>query len=115
MSAVDELRAALEAWVRELAADEVARQLADREQAVGRWETGSRGDGSPWRSRDEAAAYLGVSVRTLDRMIKRGSVRSEPIGRRRLFHCDDLDALARGRGGERGVSANPLHPAAAGA
>lgn len=51
--------------------------------------------GSPWLSLDEAAEYLRVSQRTLERRIARGSVRSSPIGRRRLIHRDDLDALAR--------------------
>jgi excisionase family DNA binding protein len=104
-TAFDDFRAALESFVCELVADEVARQLEHRNSHV---------DGSPWLSRKEGAAYLGISERTLDRMIKRGNVRSKPIGRRRLFHRDDLDAVASGRGGERGVSANPLHPAAAG-
>jgi excisionase family DNA binding protein len=67
---------------------------------------------SPWLALDEAAAYLRVSERTLERRIKKGRLRSTTIGRRRLLHRDDLDALAKSDGG-RGVSANPLHPAAA--
>jgi excisionase family DNA binding protein len=66
----------------------------------------------PWLALDEAAAYMRVSERTLERRIKSGRVRSTTIGRRRLLHRDDLDALAKSDGG-RGVSANPLHPAAA--
>ena len=69
--------------------------------------------GSPWLSTAEAAEHLRVSERTLQRLAARERVRSSTIGRRRLYHRDDLDALAKSDGG-RGVSANPLHPAAAG-
>jgi excisionase family DNA binding protein len=55
---------------------------------------------SPWLALDEAAAYLRVSERTLERRIKGGRVRSTTIGRRRLLHRDDLDALARATTGE---------------
>jgi hypothetical protein len=99
----DNVRVSLEAFVRELVADEVARQLEHRD--------GTNGDTSPWRSRNEAAVYLGVSVRTLDRERERGRIRPKLIGSRPFYHRDDLDALDRG--GERGASANPLHPAAA--
>jgi excisionase family DNA binding protein len=46
--------------------------------------------GSPWLSLDEAAEYLRVSPRTLERQLARGRVRSSGIGRRRLLHRDDL-------------------------
>lgn len=52
---------------------------------------------SPWLSLDEAADYLRVSPRTLERRIKRGRIRSTTIGRRRLLHRDDLDELAEKR------------------
>jgi excisionase family DNA binding protein len=68
--------------------------------------------GSPWLSVSEAAEHLRVSERTLQRMAGRNRVRSSTIGRRRLYHRDDLDALTQSDGG-RGASANPLHPAAA--
>jgi excisionase family DNA binding protein len=48
-----------------------------------------------WLSREEAAEYLGVSLRTLERSLARGRVHSTTIGRRRLLHRDDLDAFAR--------------------
>jgi excisionase family DNA binding protein len=51
--------------------------------------------GSPWLSLDEAAEYLRVSPRTLERQLARGRVRSSGIGRRRLLHRDDLDELAK--------------------
>jgi excisionase family DNA binding protein len=51
---------------------------------------------SPWLGLDEAAAYLRVSERTLARRIAGGRVRSTTIGRRRLLHREDLDALASG-------------------
>jgi excisionase family DNA binding protein len=54
------------------------------------------GAGSPWLSLAEAAQYLGVSTRQLQRLVARGKVRSTTVGRRRLLHRDDLDeAMAR--------------------
>ena len=55
---------------------------------------------SAWLSVAEAAEHLRVSERTLQRMAARGRVRSSTIGRRRLYHRDDLDALARAAAGE---------------
>jgi excisionase family DNA binding protein len=49
---------------------------------------------SPWLSTGEAAEHLRVSERTLQRMETRGRIRSTTIGRRRLYHRDDLDGLA---------------------
>jgi excisionase family DNA binding protein len=56
-------------------------------------ETNGNGE-SPWLSVREGAQRLGVSERTLARRIRGGKVRSTPLGRRRLLHRDDLDALA---------------------
>jgi excisionase family DNA binding protein len=53
------------------------------------------GSASPWLSLDEAADYLRVSPRTLERQLARGHVRSTSIGRRRLLHRADLDELAK--------------------
>jgi excisionase family DNA binding protein len=64
---------------------------------------------SPWLSTSEAAEHLRVSERTVQRLAGRGRVRSSTIGRRRLYHRDDLDALAQsGNGG--GSSANHSTP-----
>ena len=52
-------------------------------------------NGSPWKTHPEAATYLRISERTLDRWVKRRGIRSTTIGRRRLYHRDDLDAAAR--------------------
>lgn len=49
---------------------------------------------SPWLNYDQAADYLGVSRRTLERMVAGGRVRSATIGSRVLLHRDDLDAAA---------------------
>lgn len=54
----------------------------------------ANGPASPWLSLEEAARYLRVSPRTLERRIARGRVRSTCIGRRRLLRRDDLDELA---------------------
>src|SRR5437870_2421909 len=55
------LGTALEAFVRELVADEVARQFQARAFADGAVAS------SPWLSLDEAARYLRISTRTLER------------------------------------------------
>jgi excisionase family DNA binding protein len=55
----------------------------------------ANGDGSPWLSLEEAAEYLRVSLRTLERQLARGRIRSSEIGRRRLLHRNDLDELAK--------------------
>jgi excisionase family DNA binding protein len=50
---------------------------------------------SPWLSAQKAADYMGVSVRTLERMVEKNRIRSHtPFGRRRLFNRADLDAVA---------------------
>jgi excisionase family DNA binding protein len=55
---------------------------------------------SPWLSGREAAEHLRVSERTVQRMTARGRVRSSTVGRRRLYHRDELDALAKAATGE---------------
>jgi excisionase family DNA binding protein len=49
---------------------------------------------SPWFTVTEAAEYLRVSDRTIERLVARGKLPSYAIGRRRLFHRDALDAVA---------------------
>jgi excisionase family DNA binding protein len=66
---------------------------------------------SPWLSITESARYLKLSERTIEREIEWERLRSSTIGRRRLIHRDDLDALAR-KGGAGGESASQLHRAA---
>jgi excisionase family DNA binding protein len=51
---------------------------------------------SPWLALADAANYLGVSPRTIARLLDRGRIRSTTIGRRRLLHRDDLDLYLRG-------------------
>jgi excisionase family DNA binding protein len=62
---------------------------------------------SPWLGIDEAAEYLRVSSRTLERRVKAGRVRSTTIGRRRLLHRADLDRLARMATGEETAPTAP--------
>ena len=64
-------------------------------------------DGSPWLSVREAADYLRVSERKLQRLIAKGRVRSTTVGRRRLLHRDDLDALATAATGEEVAPTTP--------
>lgn len=69
-------------------AEDVARELA---------EYIAPGDG--WLSAQDAAAYAGVSVDTLERAVRDGALRSaQPGGRRgrRLFERAELDAWLRG-------------------
>jgi excisionase family DNA binding protein len=65
------------------------------------------GGGSPWLGLDEAAEYLRVSPRTLERLIAKQRIRSTTLGRRRLLHRDDLDALVNGDGGGEARTAPP--------
>jgi excisionase family DNA binding protein len=62
---------------------------------------------SPWMGIDEAADYLRVSSRTVERRVKAGRVRSTTIGRRRLLHRDDLDRLAKMATGEETAPTAP--------
>jgi excisionase family DNA binding protein len=64
-------------------------------------------DESPWFSLAEAARYVRVSQRTIQRLVERGRIRSMTVGRRRLLHRDDLDALVRAATGE---DATPVTP-----
>lgn len=50
---------------------------------------------SPWRSIADAAEYLSVGERTIERAISAGSLKSSTVGRRRIIHVDDLDSYAR--------------------
>jgi excisionase family DNA binding protein len=45
-----------------------------------------------------AAQRLGVSLRTLDRIVASGELRPVRIGRRRFFHVETVDAFIRGLG-----------------
>jgi excisionase family DNA binding protein len=51
---------------------------------------------SPWFGLADAAGYLGVSERTVARLLDRGRIRSTTLGRRRILHRDDLDQYLRG-------------------
>jgi excisionase family DNA binding protein len=83
-----------EALLRSLAPEVVTalEQLIDERLAAAA--SPSDGKGSPWLEVRDAADYLHVSERTIARMVKRGRVRSTTLGRRRLFHRDDLNAVA---------------------
>lgn len=68
------------------------------------------GNGSattPWLTIEEAAQYLRVSERTLERLLTRGKIRTSTIGRRRLLHRDELDAYMRATTGEDVTPATP--------
>lgn len=86
----------LETTIRALVAEEVARQLATLELA-------GHDRGSPWLSLAEAADYLRVSERQVQRLVARGKVNSTTVGRRRLVRRGDLDKAATGE--EAGATA----------
>ncbi len=66
---------------------------------------------SPWLSLDAAAGYSSVSVRTIERAISKGRLRSSAVGSRRLVHRDDLDAwIVKGGGGGEARTAPPRRP-----
>jgi len=50
---------------------------------------------SNFLSRKEAATYLGISLRTLDRYTKRNRLTYANIGRRVLYTKDSLDAFIK--------------------
>lgn len=56
--------------------------------------------GSPWLSQSEAAEYLRVSERTLQRHVRRQRIQPSTSLGRPLFHREQLDALARAATGE---------------
>ena len=66
----------------------------DRRVQLAFAELDHRNGDSPWLSEVDAAAYLGVSKRIVQRLVARDRVRSSTIGRRRLLHRDDLDRAA---------------------
>ena len=100
MTARERLAAALApdvvAALEELVAEHVAEAAA-----------AANGDRSPWLSVRDAAGYLGVSERTLNREIARGRVRSETVGRRRILHRDELDNYVKSGGGGVARTAPP--------
>ncbi len=58
-------------------------------------------------SREQAAEGLGVSVRTVDRLIREAEIPSVRLGKRRLIPRDDFDAYAASlRDGEAAVLAS---------
>jgi excisionase family DNA binding protein len=94
LTLTDEQLAELARQVAPLVAERLAREVAP--------------GGSPWLSIVDAADYLSVSPRTIEREIARGRLHSSPVGRRRLIHKNDLDALARSGDGEG--KRQPSHP-----
>ena len=91
---MSDLRALLsDAFVAELERlvdERVERALADR----------APDSGSPWLTLADAAQRLRVSERTVARLVDRGRLRTTTLGRRRLVHRDDLDALLIAAAGE---------------
>ena len=87
---------AREALLRSLAPEVVDAFVQLVDERVGAGTEDTREPCSPWLSLAEAADYLRMSERTIQRLVGRGRVRSATIGRRRLVHRDDLDKAAAG-------------------
>jgi excisionase family DNA binding protein len=66
------------------------------------------GAGSPWLSMSEAAEYLRISERKLQRLVAADRIRSTTLGRRRLLRREDLDAFMRAATKEETVATAPL-------
>lgn len=49
--------------------------------------------GRPMLTRDDAAAYLAVSKRTLDRLVQAGDLPTYRIGGHRRFRIEDIDSF----------------------
>jgi excisionase family DNA binding protein len=71
--------------IERLVDERVAAALTEREHV----------EPSPWLTIEESAEYLRVSTRLLFRLLSTNELDSVTLGRRRLLHRDDLDALAR--------------------
>ena len=48
---------------------------------------------SPWMDRAKAAAYLSVSMETIDLCKRSGTLKPKYVGGKPLYHQKDLDAL----------------------
>jgi excisionase family DNA binding protein len=75
-------------------------ELVDERVRVTLEQHGNGTSDSPWLTLDEGADYMRTSRRTLERLIKRGSIRSASFARSRLVHRDELDAYLRATTGE---------------
>jgi excisionase family DNA binding protein len=76
----------VEAWVRAIVREEVQAQMAVFQP-----------QSNDWLTVREAADYLRVSQRTLERLIAAGELRSTNVERRRLVRREWLDAFAEAR------------------
>lgn len=80
------VHAALEEFVRAVVREELSQA-----------ETVSAPPAQAWFTVEEAAAYLRVSKRTLERLVASGEVRSSTTERRRIIRCAWLDEFAAAR------------------
>jgi excisionase family DNA binding protein len=52
---------------------------------------------APMLTRDDTAAYLAVSKRTLDRLVRAGEIPAYRIGGHRRFRIEDIDSFVASR------------------
>ena len=52
---------------------------------------------SPMLTREDTAAYLAVSKRTLDRLVQAGEIPAYRIGGHRRFRIEDIDSFVASR------------------
>ena len=62
----------------------------------------------PTLSREKAARILGISVRSLDRLVSDGHLRSFNVGRRRLLLASEVNRFLRHKAGEQPGSDRPM-------
>lgn len=84
--------------------------VAERVRAE--FDTAARPDAwSPWLSIDEAASYLRVSKRTVERLLADETIPSSRVDRRRIVRRADLDAYTATAGeGEAPTTPSPRPP-----
>jgi len=49
-----------------------------------------------WLTKKEAAMHLKLSVRSIEKLVKKGLLQAHKIGGRVLLHLDEIDAAVRG-------------------
>jgi excisionase family DNA binding protein len=82
-------------------------RLVDERLAAALVAHGNGANDTPWYTLEEAADYMRISERTLERLVSDGRIRTHTIGRRRIAHRDVLDAYLRATTGEDVTPATP--------
>jgi hypothetical protein len=76
-------------------AAEYVEALAERVEQLEAQLTAAGPPQTPWRTRQQAAEHIPVSLRQFDRLHKEGRITAHYGTGRPLFHIDELDAMVR--------------------